>query len=371
MCETFFEAAVEELDVPGYEKVLRITEESTGLLAIICIHDTTLGPALGGTRIRAYPSFEAALTDVKRLAKGMSYKSAMAETGLGGGKSVIILDPRDKTPELLTAFAEAVNSLGGLYTCAEDMGCTLDDVTLIGKTTPYVTGLKHAKSSGNPSPFTAWGTFRGIQSVLYKLFGTTDLTGRTVAIQGLGSVGEILAETLFWHGAHLILSDLDWEKTMALAKKFHAEACPVEDIMTVRCDVLSPCAMGGILNSETIPQLNCSAVAGCANNQLLTDADAELLFARGILYAPDFVINAGGLINVTSEIDRDGYNPRTTRDKTDRLYDQLLAIYTAAEEKGISTHRAAVEMAEHKIRHHIGKRHTPVYYHHAESDLAP
>ncbi|MGH2613154.1 MAG: Glu/Leu/Phe/Val dehydrogenase dimerization domain-containing protein [Rhabdochlamydiaceae bacterium] len=204
---------IKEIDIQGYEKVIVVTEESSGLKAIICIHNTTLGPALGGIRIHSYPSFEAALTDAKRLAHGMTYKSALAEVGLGGGKSVIMCNSKNKTPELLIAFAEAVDRLQGLYTCAEDLGCSIEDATLIGKHTPYVVGTASEKGSGNPSPFTAWGTFRGIEAVLQTLDGSTSMVGKTIAIQGIGSVGAPLAELLFWHGAKLIVSDIDWEKT--------------------------------------------------------------------------------------------------------------------------------------------------------------
>lgn len=355
---------LEEIVIEGYEKVVVVNDERSGLKAIICIHNTALGPTLGGTRIFPYPNFEAALTDAKRLARGMTYKSAMAEVGFGGAKSVIIAHPKNKNDEMLKAFAEAVNRLAGLYTCAEDAGCTVQDVTLIGKHTPYVVGLSHEKSSGNPSYFTAWGTFRGIQAVLQELDGSTSLEGKTVAIQGLGSVGAILAEHLFWHGAKLIVSDIDWEKTKALAKKFDAVACPCEDILSVECDVLAPCAMGGIINPETIPQLRTRAIAGCANNQLLSDQDADALKQRGILYAPDFVINAGGLINVSHELLEEGYCPGESRKKVDQIYDHLLKLFELAKKNDCSTHQAAVELAEHRVKHGIGKRKSPPRYHH-------
>ena len=227
-------------------------------------------------------------------------------------------------------------------------------------------GLSHEKSSGNPSYFTAWGTLRGIQSVLQTIDGSTSLEGKTVAIQGLGSVGAILAEHLFWQGAHLIVSDIDWEKTEMIAKKFHAIACPAEDILAMSCDILAPCAMGGVLNPQTIPQLNCRGIAGCANNQLLTDQDAAELKKLGILYAPDFVINAGGLINVSLELADEGYNPAKARKLVDQLYDNLLSLFEVAEESNSSTHETAVQMAERRIQSNIGKRVTPPRYHHFE-----
>lgn len=357
---------LKEIDVDGYEKVIVVTDERSGLKAIICIHNTTLGPALGGTRIHAYPSFEAALTDVKRLARGMTYKSALAETGLGGGKSVIICNPKNKTPEMLISFAEAVDRLQGLYTCAEDVGCTMEDVTLISKHTPYVTGCASEKSSGNPSPFTAWGTFRGIQAVLQTLDGSPSVAGKTVAIQGLGSVGAPLAEFLFWHGAKLIVSDIDWEKTERLAKKWGAVPCPADDILGVECDVLAPCALGGIINPQTIPQLHCRGIAGSANNQLLNDKDAELLRQKGILYAPDFVINAGGLINVSLEIEDQGYNPVRAQQKVDKLYDQLVRLFEISEQNNCSTHQAALSLGDYRLKYGVGKRQVAPRYHHQE-----
>lgn len=359
---------LEEISVEGYKKVFKVTDDKTGLKAIICIHDDTLGPALGGTRIYPYPTFEAALTDVKRLARGMTHKSAVAGAGLGGGKSVIISDHKNKTKEMIISFAKAVERLQGLYTGAEDLGCTLEDVTLMSQYTRYVVGISNKKSSGNPAPFTGWGTYRGIQAAVKKMFDTDSVKGKTIAIQGLGSVGGFLAEMLFWHGAHLIVSDIDWDKTLSIAAKFGARACPADDILMQECDILAPCALGGILNPQTIPHLKCKGVAGCANNQLLTDADGIALMKRGILYAPDFVINAGGLINVTQEIAQEGYKPDLAREKIDKIYDQLLTIFESAEKNHISTHQAALNLAETHVKNGTGKRvHPPTYHHHAHS----
>lgn len=358
---------LKEIAVEGYEKVVLATDERVGLKAIICIHNTTLGPALGGTRIHSYPNLDAALTDAKRLARGMTYKSALAETGLGGGKSVIMCNPKSKTPEMLIAFAEAVDRLGGIYTCAEDVGCTTEDATFIGKHTPYVVGTSSEKGSGNPSPFTAWGTYRGIQAVLQKIDGSTSVAGKTIAIQGLGSVGAPLGEFLFWHGAKLIVSDIDWEKTQRYAKQWGAVACPADDILSAECDVLAPCALGGIINPQTIPNLHCRAIAGSANNQLLNDRDADLLKQKGILYAPDFVINAGGLINVTFEIEEEGYNPIKSREKIDKLYDQLIRLFEISEQNNCSTHQAALSLADYRLKYGIGKRQIPPRYHHQET----
>src|SRR5579872_3700226 len=267
---------LEELVVNDYDKVFKVTDVKAGLKAIICIHNRSLGPTVGGTRIYPYATFEEALTDVKRLSKGMTYKSALAGTGFGGAKSVIIADAKkQKTEELLLAFGRAVKKLKGLYICAEDIGCTPDDLMIIKRENPYVVGLPHEKSSGNPSPFTAWGTFRGIQSVLQKLYGSDTIQNRTIAIQGLGSVGASLADYLFWQGAKLIVSDIDEEKTKAIAKKYGAQACAPHEILSQECDVLAPCAMGGIVNVQNIVKMRCRAIAGCANNQLLKDSDAD------------------------------------------------------------------------------------------------
>ncbi len=361
---------LEEIEVPEYEKVILATDDSVGLKGIICIHNTSLGPTLGGIRIYPYASLDDALTDAKRLARGMTHKSAVAGTGLGGGKSVIIADPKkEKTPELLAAFGKAVHRLKGLYICAEDVGCTTEDVMIIQGVTPYVVGLPHEKSSGNPAPFTAWGTYRGIQSVLKRIFDDESVKGRTIAIQGLGSVGAILAEILFWHGAKLIISDIDEAKARKLAKQFNAEYVPPHAILEAECDVLAPCAMGGIVNAASIKKMRTKAIAGCANNQLLKDSDADDLLRRGILYAPDFVINAGGLINVVQELEKEGYQPAFARTKVDQIYDQLMLIYGVAEQNKFSTHKAALEICSYRLKYGIGKRSTPLYFHHSNHSL--
>lgn len=356
----------EKIVVKGYERVVKVTDKKAGLTAIIAIHNTMLGPALGGTRIQPYASFEAALEDALRLSKGMTYKSAIAEVGFGGGKSVIIADPKkQKTPEMLMAFGAAVEKLGGMYICAEDMGCTTDDVKTIRKATKYVVGLSHSKSSGDPGPFTAWGTFRGIQSVVKRLYNTDNLEGKRVAVQGLGNVGSHLIDHLFWAGAELILTDTDSVKLQRLAAKYNAKTVPVDQILKVECDVLAPCAAGGIINDQTIPDFRCKAIAGCANNQLMRDFHAQALKDRGILYAPDFVINAGGLLNVAEELEDAGYNPSVPRYKIHHIYDTLLAIYEIADKNQESTHNAALSLADYRIKYAISKRVIPPTFHHS------
>lgn len=356
----------EKIPVKGYEQVVKVTDKKSKLTAIIAIHSTALGPALGGTRIQPYKTFDAALEDALRLSKGMTYKSAVAEVGFGGGKSVIIADPKtEKTPELLLAFGAAVEKLGGLYICAEDMGCTTDDVRIIRRATKYVVGLAHSKSSGDPGPFTAWGTFRGIQSIVKRLYNTDSLEGKKVAVQGLGNVGGHLIDHLFWAGAELILSDIDAVKLEKYAKKYNARTVPVDQILKVECDILSPCAAGGIINDQTIPELKCKGIAGCANNQLKSDIHAQILKEKGILYAPDFVINAGGLLNVAEELEDAGYNAHNPRYKVHHIYDTLLAIYEISTKNNESVHNAALSLADYRIKYSIGKRVIPPTFHHS------
>lgn len=356
---------MEEIFIKGYEKVIKITNESVGLKAIIAIHDTNLGPALGGTRIYPYKNFQEALNDVLRLSKGMTHKAAVAEVGLGGGKSVIMLDPKNKTKEILYSFAEAVEKLNGGYICAEDVGCSTEDVMHIRKVTKYVTGLPHEKSSGDPGVYTAWGIYRGIQSVLKKTTGSSYVEGKKIVIQGLGNVGGYLTDFLFWNGADIYVSDINENLVQKFIKKYKVKTVPVEKVFSEKCDVFSPCAMGGIINDKTIEQFQAKAIAGSANNQLLSEEHGELLHKKGILYAPDFVINSGGLINVSFEIEKDGYNPRGPRDKTDKIYDVLTSIYDISEKKNISTSKAAYELAEYNVKNLIGKRDKKLYFHHS------
>ncbi|MFN0065304.1 MAG: Glu/Leu/Phe/Val dehydrogenase dimerization domain-containing protein [Chlamydiales bacterium] len=351
-----------ELNIEGYERVVEIREREVGLHAIVAIHDTTLGPALGGTRAYAYKSFDDALEDVLRLSEGMTYKAAIAESGTGGGKSVLIMDShKPKSPALLEAFAEAVNYFEGTYICAEDIGMSVADLAMINKNTKYAVGLP--TSSGNPARFTAWGGFRGVQATCYKLFGSPSVSGRTFAIQGLGAVGMEIAGHLFWGGARLIVTDINQAVVDKAVRDFGAIAVSPEAIFGVECDVLVPCAMGGILNCETIPLLRCKAVAGLANNQLLTAEDGDALYKREILYAPDYVINAGGLLNVAVEIRNEGYNAIVARQSVDRIYDLIVSIFTLSAEKKVSTHRIANGIASDNIKKKIGKREQKVVFH--------
>lgn len=358
----------EEVAVPGYERVIQVTDPVNGLNAFICIHSTALGPALGGIRIFPYATTQDALKDGLRLAKGMTYKSAVVGVGFGGGKSVIIADPKtQKTPELLRAFGAAVERLAGMYICAEDVGCTTADVKIVRKETCYVVGLPHEKSSGDPGPFTAWGTFRSMQATAQHLFGSDSLEGKKVAVQGLGNVGRNLVDLLFWAGAELIVSDIDSQACERIVRKYGAQAVHPDEILKVPCDILSPCALGGIINDRTIPHFRCKAIVGSANNQLLDDSHAEALQSKGILYAPDFVANAGGLLNVSMELEEKGYDPKASRQKVQQIYDTLKSIYNIAEKNKESTHKAALSLAEYRIKYGIGKRVvSPTFHHSAE-----
>lgn len=357
---------LKNLTVEGFEKVIEVTDDTCGLKAIIAIHDTVLGPALGGIRFYPYKNFDDALFDVTRLAKGMTHKSAMAEVGLGGAKSVVIVSPENKTEALLRSFAEAVNRLEGEYISAPDYGCTMEDIGVIKTVTKYVVGGIYECGSGDPGPFTAWGTIIGMKATLYKLFGSDFFKGKTVAIQGLGSVGFRIAEHLFWLGAKLVVADPCKEKTKTAQERFNAEVVPVEEILKVECDILAPCALGGVINPQTIPYLRCKAIVGCANNQLLTEMDAKSLKDRNIWYAPDFVINAGGLINVAFEIDQNGYNPASAKEKIDQIYETLSKIYEIAEEHDCSTQAAVTSLIEYRLKHLVGKREKDICFHEAK-----
>jgi leucine dehydrogenase len=352
---------ITEIPVSGYEKVIEVINKKAKLHCFIALHNLSQGPALGGVRIYPYATREAALEDVLRLAKGMTYKSALAEDGLGGGKSVIIANPHtDKTNDLLLAFADAINTLQGNYITAEDVGSTPEDLMIIRQRTPFVSALPIDKSSGDPSRFTAWGVFKGIQAVAQNLWHSTNLRGKRIAIQGLGHVGAKLAELLFWEGAELVLSDLDRHLLHHLATIYGAQTVSSHEFHRTKCDILSPCAMGGTINDETIPRLQCKAIAGSANNQLGRPEHGFRLKEKGILYAPDSIINSGGIINAAAEFDEGGYNPKTARDKVDRIYDRLLTLFNKAEMTSKPPSQLADELAEYNLKNKIGARTRPI-----------
>jgi leucine dehydrogenase len=337
------------INVPGYERVAKAEDPASGLTAYIAVHDTTLGPALGGLRMWKYENEEAALFDVKRLARGMTFKSAVARTGLGGGKSVIVGDPRrDKTPAKFEAMGKFVDSFGGQYITAEDVGVGIADLLNVRKSTKWVTGLsREMGGSGNPSPYTSLGTFEGIRACAIETWGSDDLKGKVVAVQGPGNVGYPLCEHLAKAGARLLVADVTQENVDRCVRNLGATAVPPEAIFDQACDIFSPNALGAILNDDTIPRLKCKVVAGAANNQLLDEVKhAQALKARGILYAPDYVINGGGIINVSLELEPGGYNEQKAVAKIKNIFEALKSVFETARKRNITTHAAAQEVAD-------------------------
>ncbi|MBA3602391.1 MAG: Glu/Leu/Phe/Val dehydrogenase [Parachlamydiaceae bacterium] len=347
---------IQELKIEGFKKVIEASDPEAKLHCIIAIHNTTLGPALGGARIKTYESRDEALVDVLRLAKAMTYKSAIAGTGFGGGKSVVIAGPEERNDELLLAFGKAVDSLEGAYIVAEDVGSSTKDMEVIHRSTPYVAARDIDKSSGDPSRFTAWGVFKGMEATAKVLWGSPSLHGKVIAIQGLGNVGGKLAEILFWAGAKLILSEVNDHKLHEYANLYGAKTINTDQFCFIECDFLAPCALGGIVSPEIIPKLNCKAIVGGANNQFSQPSCGELLLECGILYAPDYIVNAGGLINVGVELSGDGYDPNIAREKVSAIYDIVIDILDQSVRKKIATNVLADQLAEYNLQHQIGKR---------------
>jgi leucine dehydrogenase len=342
---------IDQIPQPGYEGVWRCQDPESGLRALVAVHDTTLGPALGGLRMWPYGSWDDAVTDVLRLSRGMTYKSAVADTGLGGGKSVILGNPKtDKSEALFRAMGRFIDTLKGTYITAEDVGTAVEDMVQVRKETRWVTGLpREMGSSGDPSPWTALGTFKGIRACLEEVFGDGDLRGRTVAIQGCGHVGIFLAKLLQEAGAKLVVADIAREKVREAVQATGAEAVSPEEILSVPCDVLAPCALGAVFHDETIPRLRTKIVAGAANNVLLREVHGRRLKEAGILYAPDYVINAGGIINVSIEVEPQGYAPERSRKKVDNIYFALKRVFEIAKTEGISTNEASNRLAEERL----------------------
>jgi len=332
----------------GHEQLIVSTDSESGLNAIISIHSTLLGPALGGCRFWSYKTFEEAATDALRLSKAMTYKAAISGLNLGGGKAVICAGPQDKTPALLRAFGRSVDSLAGLYVTAQDVGMTLSDLETIREVTRYAAGIPEEKGgSGDPSSMTARGVVHGMRCCLKESFGSDSFRDRTVAVQGLGKVGRQLVGLLHREGARLIVSDLDASRVKAVVAEVKAETLPPTRIHTAACDIFAPCAMGGILNSATISKLRCRIVAGAANNPLANWADANLLQRRRILYAPDYVINAGGLINIACETE--GYQKEKAEERVAGIADNLSRVFARAKEEKITPLEAANRLAEERL----------------------
>ena len=340
-----------QLAARDHEQVVLCQDKKSGLKALIGIHNTTLGPALGGCRMWTYASDEAALHDVLRLSRGMTYKAAVAGLNLGGGKAVIIGDPRkDKSEALFRAFGRFVEGLGGRYITAEDVGTGLAEMVWVRSETKYVTGIPvELGGSGDPSPVTARGTYVGIKACAAVKYGNDSLAGKHVVIQGAGHVAASLAQYLSEEGAKVTITDIYTDKANEVAKATGASVVAPEKIYGIECDIFAPAALGAIINDETIPQLKCAIVAGPANNQLANEErHAQALKDRGILFAPDYVINAGGLINVANELE--GYSQSRALKQAEGIYDAVKKILVLAQEKDITTMEASNHVAEERIR---------------------
>ncbi|MDQ4126378.1 MAG: leucine dehydrogenase [Actinomycetota bacterium] len=339
----------EKLGEYRYEQLVFCHDKATGLRTIIAIHDTTLGPALGGCRMYPYATEEEAIVDVLRLARGMTYKAAASGLNLGGGKSVIIGDPRtDKSEALFRSFGRYIETLGGRYIVAEDVGTSTEDANFIRVETSHVVGVDITRGgSGDPSPFTALGVLHGMRACVEEVFGTASLEGRTVAVQGLGQVGYNLCRLLAGEGARLIVTDVDRRAVERAVDEFGAKAVEPDEILTIPCDVFAPCALGAVINDATVPNLRCRIVAGSANNVLAESRHGEALADRDILYAPDYVINAGGLINVADELE--GYNERRATKRVVRIEERIRSIIAISRRDGVPTDVAADTLALERI----------------------
>lgn len=334
----------------NHEQVMFCYDKDTGLKAIIGIHNTVLGPALGGTRMWNYTTEWEALNDVLRLSRGMTYKSAITGLNLGGGKAVIIGDAKtQKTPEMMRKFGEFVHSLGGRYITAEDVGMATEDMDTVREVTPYVTGVSESKGgAGNPSPITAYGVFMGMKAAAKYKFGSDVLEGKTVYVQGVGHVGEALVEHLSNEGARVFITDINQERLEVVSKKYGANIYTGTDLYAEDMDIYAPCALGATINDETIDKLKAKIVAGAANNQLAVEqVHGKKLQEKGILYAPDFLINAGGIINVYAELEN--YGKTEIMRKTENIYNTTLEILNKAEQDNITTNQAAMQIAEQRI----------------------
>ena len=346
MSQTVFEY----LTSRDHEQIVFCSDQASGLRAIIALHDTTLGPGLGGCRMMTYKSEDEAIRDVPRLSRGMTYNAAVAGLNLGGGKTIIIGDPKkDKSEALFRAFGRFVHGLGGRYITAEDVGTSVADMRWVRMETPYVTGIARALGgSGDPSPMTSWGAYLGIQACVKFLYGQNNLSEFRVAIQGLGHTGYWLAKYLADDGVKLYVTDIDDERVAAVVEEFDATPVPLEDIYSVDAEIFAPCALGGIVNDQTLEKFKFKIIAGTANNVLESeDTHGPSLGERGILYAPDFVINSGGLINVANELE--GYNQERAKLQIERIYDILMDIFQTAKSENIPTSAAANKVAAKRL----------------------
>ena len=339
-----------QVSFDGHEQVVFCNDKDTGLKAIIGIHNTVLGPALGGTRMWNYANEWEALNDVLRLSRGMSFKSSISGLNLGGGKAVIIGDAKtQKTPELMRKFGEYVNSLSGKYITAEDVGMETKDMDTVREVTQYVTGISEEKGgSGNPSPITAYGVFMGLKAATKYRFGSDNLEGKKVLVQGIGHVGEVLVQHLTESGAIVTIADINEDRLHAVGQKYGAKIFTGDDLYSAEVDIYAPCALGATINDATIHKIQAKVIAGAANNQLANEEiHGAILKDKGILYAPDFLINAGGVINVYSELAN--LTRAQVMEKTENIYNTSLEIFKFAETNNITTHQAAMSIAQKRI----------------------
>ncbi len=334
----------------NHEQIVFCHDKDTGLKAIIGIHNTVLGPALGGTRMWNYANEWEALNDVLRLSRGMTYKSAISGLNLGGGKAVIIGDARtQKTPAMIRKFGEFIHSLSGKYITAEDVGTTTPDMDMIREITPYVTGIsEEIGGSGNPSPVTAYGVYMGMKAAAKYKFGSDNLEGKKILVQGIGHVGETLVDYLTKENAIVQVTDINQQRLEEIAARYGARIFAGEDLYSADVDIYAPCALGATVNDETVGKIRAKVIAGAANNQLaVEEVHGQVLKERGILYAPDFLINAGGIINVYAEIVK--YDKAEALKRTENIYNTALEIFDFADKNGITTYQAALQVAQKRI----------------------
>lgn len=344
------DAVFDHIERHGHEQVVWCAHRPSGLRAIVAIHSTVLGPALGGARFRPYADEDEALTDVLRLSRGMTYKAALAGLDLGGGKAVILGDPAtQRSDALLRAYGRFVDSLGGRYITAEDVGTAQADMDVVRQETAHVAGTSEVLGgSGDPSPATAAGLVHALRAVVGHRFGSPCLDGRHVAVVGVGKVGSALVGHLVAAGAKVSVADLDPSRVHAMVVRHGARACCVDDAMTADADVLAPCALGAVLDATTIPRLRCAAVCGSANNQLAEPEDARRLADRGILYAPDYVVSSGGIINIAEELV--GYDRTRATARLAAIGATTSEVLADADRLGITTVEAADRLAERRLQ---------------------
>lgn len=350
-------AITDVMSARGHEQVVFIADAPSGLRAVIAVHSTALGPSLGGIRFWRYASEADAVADVLRLSEAMTLKAAAAGLHQGGGKAVVLVDDPDepRSVELLHALGRAIDELGGRYLAAEDVGATTRDMDVIDEVTPWVTGVSDERGgSGDPSPLTAVGVVAAMRATLTEMDGSPDLAGRRVAVQGVGHVGSHLVALLTAAGAEVVVADINEERARSIAALHGADVVTAVDVLEVECDVLAPCALGGVIGDDEVPRLRCRAVCGAANNQLVAADVDDALAARGILFAPDFVANAGGIINIAEEFT--GYSQAAALVAVERIGPTITHMFELARSRGVPPGRAAVAFARERIEREGGGR---------------